>query len=105
MGTGGHPDNVGYPYSAKAPWKDIPMVSEEMADADTPHDVVGHGTLGEFLDVQVEASEWDDAEVVAITDALSRGEPHMVGGGAAGLYRMRRVESLDPYEAPSPGPR
>ncbi len=105
MGTGDHPDNKGYPYSGKSPWKDVLMTSSEVDGFDDVGDLMGYGTLGEFLDIQVEASDYDDEAVAEITAALTSGRDHFDGGGAAGLYRMRRVDSLDEFETQTPAPR
>jgi len=103
-------EHADYPYAQKAPYNEIwitgadcvadaPMRSLAVAD---PH---VYGTLGEFIDLQIEASEMSPAEASEILeDLVSEGEALIAGFVGTGFV-LKRIDGPESVLGTSAAPR
>jgi len=92
--SAGHPD---YPYAQKAPYNEIWVTVSETApysgeDGLTFEKPSVYGTLGEYIDLNIEASEMAREEVTEILKGIEQGGEYLLPGFVGTGFLLERIE-------------
>jgi len=97
--AGNYPSHPDYPY-AQALGFDTP-VRLEVENADESYTTIWEGSLGAYLDSNIEASEGEflsKEEAYQLRESITEGTTHHEGGGAAPWFRLSAIET--PFAKP-----
>lgn len=94
-----HPE---YPYAAKAPYADIWVsIAENVgSSASEWREPETYGTLGEYLDLNVNVSEIGPDEVATILGDIERKGEAVIAGYVGCAFQIRKIDC--PEATPSP---